>query len=60
MESFEADESNFKERILHLLTDEPKQEKVYRQTIDKDQALNFEYAGGVVARLCTTKVMIMN
>ena len=40
MESFETDQSNFKEKILHLLTDEPKLEKVYEiqkywQNIDK-------------------------
>ena len=29
LESFETDQSNFKEKILHLLTDEPKLEKVY-------------------------------
>ena len=40
LESLETDESNFKEKILHLLTDEPKQDKVnkiqkFRLNIDK-------------------------
>ena len=40
LESLETDESNFKEKILHLLTDEPKQDKVnkiqkFRLNIDE-------------------------